>query len=199
MTFKELDKFYNKLVDRSQNRYSIFNPIRNHFLNMYLTGKKVGRLKCAEIGVFRGNFSKKIEEFLSPEHLYLIDIWEPYNDTSHLCKESKEYFDYIYDEVNNTFSNKNLYTIMKTTSENASHNISDNSLDFIYIDANHNDCFNDLTYWFPKLNNTGIIAGHDYYGKVKNDVDNFFKQHNKIVYLCDSNIPQWYCIKNSCI
>lgn len=196
MTFKELDKYYDELVDRNLDRYSIFNTIRNHFLNMYLIGKKVGRLRCAEIGVFRGNFSKKIIEFLSPEHLYLIDIWEPYNDNSELCKETKAYFDYIYNEVNNVFSDKKLYTIMKMTSKEASYNIPDNSLDFIYIDANHEDCLNDLTYWFPKLNGGGVIAGHDYWGKVKDDVDYFFKQNNKIVYSINSTVPQWYYIKN---
>ena len=40
----------------------------------------------------------------------------------------------------------------------------DESLDFIYIDANHAYDFvvEDINLWFPKLKKGGIFSGHDY-------------------------------------
>jgi len=54
----------------------------------------------------------------------------------------------------------------------------DNSIDFIYIDASHDyeNVKNDLIHWYPKVKIGGVIAGHDYYREeVKRAVDEFFK------------------------
>jgi hypothetical protein len=40
----------------------------------------------------------------------------------------------------------------------------DNSLDFVFIDAAHDydSVRKDISAWFPKIKNEGVIAGHDY-------------------------------------
>ena len=52
----------------------------------------------------------------------------------------------------------------KTTSEEFSKTIEDGSLDFVYIDGDHQyeSCKKDLQLWIPKIKKGGIIAGHDY-------------------------------------
>jgi predicted O-methyltransferase YrrM len=46
----------------------------------------------------------------------------------------------------------------------ASKDFEDGSLDFIYIDANHNllRVVEDLWHWVPKVRSGGAICGHDY-------------------------------------
>lgn len=45
----------------------------------------------------------------------------------------------------------------------------DNSLDFVYLDGNHNllHVIQDLHAWLPKVKSGGIIAGHDYIRRKK--------------------------------
>jgi predicted O-methyltransferase YrrM len=44
-------------------------------------------------------------------------------------------------------------------------NYQDDSLDFVFIDAGHDydSVTKDITNWYPKIKNGGIIAGHDYH------------------------------------
>ena len=54
--------------------------------------------------------------------------------------------------------------ILKMTSEEASKQYEDNSLDFVLIDASHEykDVKNDINYWLPKIKQGGILAGDDF-------------------------------------
>ena len=186
--FKELDDFYDEKMDRSPSRYKLLEIIRDYF-------KGRTSLVGAEIGVFKGAFSKKINEYISFDMFHLIDIWDinfPYDggETPRKLK-TDGYMTHIYEEVVKEFGGKEKYNIVKQPSNVAVNNFADKYLDFIYIDGNHQTCDEDLRLWYPKLKPGGIIAGHDYYGKVKTDVDEFF---SKKVYVVKSNIPQWiYC------
>lgn len=66
---------------------------------------------------------------------------------------------------------------MRMSSVDAASKYSNESLDFIFIDACHlYECVkSDLQVWYPKLKKNGCIAGHDYplHG-VKSAVDEFF-------------------------
>ena len=55
---------------------------------------------------------------------------------------------------------------MRMTSHQASKMFSDNSLDFVYIDANHSyeSVREDLKIWYPKVTNGGYLFGDDYLG-----------------------------------
>ena len=46
----------------------------------------------------------------------------------------------------------------------AARTLPDESLDFVYIDANHDfdHCMEDLIAWSRKVRSGGIVAGHDY-------------------------------------
>jgi hypothetical protein len=58
----------------------------------------------------------------------------------------------------------NNVVIMAEASESAAKNIQDESLDFVFIDAEHDhkSVKSDIECWLPKIKDNGIIAGHDW-------------------------------------
>ncbi len=70
-------------------------------------------------------------------------------------------------------------TPFQMSSIEASTKFPDNSLDFVFIDANHwyDDVMSDLNHWYPKVKMGGVISGHDYtrgHAEVIKAVDYFF-------------------------
>jgi hypothetical protein len=63
----------------------------------------------------------------------------------------------------------------------------DNSLDFVYIDANHTyeGVKEDIKYWYPKVKPGGLLLGHDY---LPNDMYNDERKDIPI-YLYANNNP----------
>lgn len=53
---------------------------------------------------------------------------------------------------------------IKMTSYDASKKFDDDSIDIVYIDAEHTPeaIKNDITYWLPKVKKEGYISGHDW-------------------------------------
>jgi hypothetical protein len=146
---------------------------------------------CAEIGVWRGDFSQEILDNLNPKELYLIDPWkyEPaYNCSWYGGVEAKNQKDMnkIRDKVFEKFRLINKVKIFWTTSLIASTNFADNYLDFVYIDANHlyHSVKQDLEIFYPKVKDNGLITGDDYgitgwWGNgVQEAVDEFIEKNN---------------------
>lgn len=121
--------------------------------------------KGVELGVFRGEFSKKILSSWSGT-LYMIDVWRPlgdeYIDASNNIQNKDAYFYAM--ESTKGFEDKGI--MIRAESKIASEMFQDESLDFIYIDANHTYEFvtEDMSLWFPKLKKNGVFSGHDYMG-----------------------------------
>lgn len=117
----------------------------------------------AEIGTFQGAFSKHILENWGGT-LYMIDVWnsiEDYVDMSnHSNFENKIYLD----AMNSIRGMEDRGIMIRSTSENAAQIIPNESLDFVYIDANHayNYVVQDLELWYPKVKSGGWVIGHDY-------------------------------------
>ena len=54
-------------------------------------------------------------------------------------------------------------------------------LDWIYIDADHEDLYNDLTNWYDNIKEGGIIMGDDYgneYPQIEVDLKRFCEERN---------------------
>lgn len=144
--------------------------------------------KGAEVGVFAGDLSKRL--LARPDlHLTLVDSWtaehpEDYAESedfhSNLTQEQQdEFYRLTCDSV--YFAHKRVKIIRRDSLE-AAKEIPDESLDFVFIDANHSyeGCKKDIEAWSKKVKKGGLIAGHDYentdYPKfgVKRAVDEMF-------------------------
>lgn len=93
---------------------------------------------------------------------------------------------------------KNVVTLIKSDTHAAKDNYEDESLDFVFIDANHTyeGMMTDLVDWFPKVKKGGMIGGHDYEDAWKGlvqAVDEFFGKDN---ILHAQHSRSWYIYKN---
>ncbi len=126
---------------------------------------KLGQgLTGCEIGVDKGDNAIAMLLTLKPKILYLIDPWNNYIDP-----DSKEIIGELqYQETLVKLSNYPNSVILRRTSNEASKMFADNSLDFVYIDADHKfeSVLADLTLWYPKIKKGGILAGHDFHPSI---------------------------------
>jgi hypothetical protein len=132
-----------------------------------------------ELGVQKAEYSEHFLKNWNGKELILIDIWrevsrESYNDVANVPQDAQREnlssaFDRIY-----PFGEK--ATIIRATGERAVNLFLDNSLDFVYIDANHgySAVVRDLGVWYHKVKKGGYLCGHDYpFHEVKKAVDEF--------------------------
>ncbi len=119
-------------------------------------GFKVG----AEIGVDRGEFSEKFCE--AGITLYGIDPWK--YDDDYIDRHSQARLDGFFESTKQKLSKYKNAKIIRKTSMEALADFSDYSLDFVYIDGNHQLKYvvEDIVEWSKKVKVGGIISGHDY-------------------------------------
>ena len=122
---------------------------------------ELGFTEGAEIGVEKGVFSEILCQANPQLTLYSIDPWKAYRE--YRDHTTQEKIDEIYNEAVNRLKNYNCKIIRKF-SEEAYKDFADVSLDFVYIDANHDakHTWQDLTLWVPKVKPGGIVSGHDF-------------------------------------
>ncbi|MFN4172521.1 MAG: class I SAM-dependent methyltransferase [Pseudorhodobacter sp.] len=123
--------------------------------------------KVAEIGVWEGNFSRRILEICEPAELHLIDPWlyQPeFGNTGFGRKKNEHLMEVKYQDVVAAFKDDPRVRIQRATSEDALSALPDGSLDWVYIDGNHNEPFvgNDLALCLQKVKPDGIITGDDF-------------------------------------
>jgi len=123
----------------------------------------------AEIGVAKGDYSEILCKANPGLHLYSVDPWRrSAYDFSNDPKKStillnQEGFDGEFEASKKKLAPYNC-TLVRKMSMDALNDFEDNSLDFVYIDANHDfpNFINDLHNWLKKVKPGGIISGHDY-------------------------------------
>lgn len=155
---------------------------------------------CCEVGVFAGDFSRLIAAVCDPSRLVLVDAFAAW---SFSCDENGA--------NPRTLPGESLLKAAKTLAEarpgvevyaglssQVLPTLADNSLDFIYLDADHSyeGVKGDLTQSWRLVRDGGFIAGHDYsinaekcadashYGNfgVKRAVDEFLDEHDLLLY-----------------
>lgn len=105
-----------------------------------------------EVGTLYGIFAKALLASWRGQKLYCVD---PYCDIPQALPVARA-----------TLAPYGLRCCMlQDYSLQAVKNFPDDSLDFVYIDANHTPPhpFNDLVAWWPKVRPGGLLAGHDIY------------------------------------
>ena len=109
-----------------------------------------------EIGVQRGIFSEIICQRNPQMRVYGVDAWARPNGASMRQKAQKRMG--VYPQ----------YSIIDGWSVTAAKQFTDQSLDFVYIDADHSyeSCLADINAWHPKIRVGGILSGHDYHNTI---------------------------------
>jgi hypothetical protein len=121
--------------------------------------------KGVEVGTDQGLYAEVLLKDNPNLELFCVDPWTPdaYEEGKSGVVEDTKYFNARYDETKERLLPYNAHLVRKTSME-ALDQFEDGSLDFVYIDANH-DFLNftmDLHYWMKKVRPGGIISGHDY-------------------------------------
>ena len=141
--------------------YQIPNAIRDELPECL---KKMGYKVGAEIGVYKGLYTR----FFLKQGLkmYAVDPWEPYPDYEGSEANNIERMKVVYNKTHrNVKEFGDQCVIIKKYSDEALKDFADESLDFVYIDANHGFKYvaSDLVEWSKKVRKGGVVAGHDYF------------------------------------
>ena len=163
-----------------------------------------------EIGVEYGKNAEIILSASSLSKLVLVDAWR-YIEGHDAMGFGTGYgnWDDIYSECvcrMEKFGDRS--EIMRMTSSEAASHFIDGHFDFVYIDANHMSPYvdEDLSLWFNKVRDGGIIGGHDYYNRkidgvfqcdVRSVVDKFFSNNKTDVFVTEDEVPSWYALKKA--
>jgi hypothetical protein len=121
--------------------------------------------EAVEVGVGRGEFSRVFLDRWRGRQLHLIDPWRHLPDYVDIANVSDSQHEANLAHVKRSLARHDgRYRICRECSREAATRFDDNSLDFVYIDANHafSAVSQDLRLWFPKIKAGGILAGHDF-------------------------------------
>jgi hypothetical protein len=140
-----------------------FNKDYQQLRQMFVEAKKLygnNPVVGAEVGTSAGkNAVQVLNEWKEITKLWCIDYYPTYSD----------FIDSRDQEVLRNCAVFNFATQPKTQliidlSTEAAKRFEDESLDFVYIDANHSYKYvrEDILAWLPKVKKGGIIGGHDY-------------------------------------
>ncbi|MBI2593037.1 class I SAM-dependent methyltransferase [Candidatus Daviesbacteria bacterium] len=152
-------------------------------------GYKVG----AEIGVYKGEFSEKFAK--AGLELYSIDPWRIYKDYSNPRGQAR--LDFQYEHTKRVLAPYPKCKIIRKTSMEAVEDFEDGSLDFVYIDGNHEFRYiaEDLAEWTKKVRKGGIVSGHDYFfNKTGTGAQIWHVAHVLKAYVASFNISNWYLV-----
>ncbi len=183
-TYNHIIKKYNITVG-NQHIINIPNMGRIELAALFA---ELGFNKGAEIGVEKGRYSEVLCMANPNLHLYSIDPWI---DTAYEqgIPDGQASFSSAYEITQRRLAPYPNCHIVRKTSAEALDDFDDNSLDFVYIDANHdfpNFVF-DLHNWIKKVKEGGIVSGHDYqvmsyskFNHVKRALDAYTRSYRMI-------------------
>jgi SAM-dependent methyltransferase len=149
------------------------------YRSVQLFKHRIGRLRallalplggrCAEIGVWKGDFSRRILQIRRPKELHLVDPWlfsphyprRLYGGTG---ARNQDDMDRIMALVVGKFSKCAAVQIHRNSSTEIARRFPDHYFDWIYIDADHSyeAVLCDLKVWHEKVRPGGVIALDDY-------------------------------------
>jgi len=149
---------------------------------------------CAEIGVFKGDFSAEILRTVRPRVLHLVDPWKYETSADYKCSwyggesgVSQNHMDGLHQAVLARFRREiasGRVKIHRAASADAAAWFARDYFDWVYIDGNHLYKFAkcDLEAYYPKVKPGGFLSGDDYgpggwwEGGVQRAVDEFISR-----------------------
>lgn len=145
----------------------------------------------AEIGVWKGEFSRQLVAETQPRELHLIDPWKfrgefPNRLYGGSGAQSQADMDRIHEGVKQHFNGSSNVVIHRGNSGEVLERIEDGYFDWIYIDGDHSyeGVTTDLEVGLRKVRKGGILAGDDlYWGPedgmpVKRGLEDFVARRN---------------------
>lgn len=163
---------------------------RNYFVQIPNMGRdnlaslyaELGFTLGAEIGVHLGIYSEILLKANPDLYLYCIDPWKAsaYEPGIHGIDTEQENYDSYYEIAKKRLASYRCEVVRKESMLAAKY-FPDESLDFVYIDGNHEfvNVAEDLHTWKKKVKSGGIISGHDFAFYP-------FKKHNHVKYVLRS-------------
>jgi hypothetical protein len=157
--------------------------------------KEMGYKVGAEVGAYRGEFSAKF--CAAGLKMYVIDPWMGFAGQGR-TQQVQATQDGYFEDAKKALSPYPDCVIIKKTSMDALEDFKDGSLDFVFLDGDHNfrHAAEDIYEWAKKVRVGGVVAGHDYFDtpffarnvvcNVKTVVDAYTKAFN---------ITNWYIYK----
>jgi predicted O-methyltransferase YrrM len=145
-----------------------------------------------EIGSWKGFSTSVIARTIKSwnGNLYAIDHWQGSEGVVH---HDQAKIDDILSIFRTNMKALDLDNVlpMVMTSLNAAKIFANESVDFIFIDADHrySGIMNDLKYWLPKLKKGGIIGGHD----CEDKYTNFGDYYKVIDQYCEQDVIVGTC------
>ncbi len=159
---------------------------------------ELGFEQGVEVGVCDGTYSKILYD-ANPQ---LKNLWgiDPFT-------QLKDYRDYTRKSTIDAYHQKAVdllgdlpnYHLIEKLSMDAVNDFEDESLDFVYIDANHDfrHVTEDVDSWSKKVRKGGIIAGHDF--AKTNGHSRMHVKHVIPVYTSAWNIKPWFVLGNEAV
>lgn len=155
-TQKYIIEKYN--VSNKKQEYQLLNIFRKDLIVLF---KELGFIEGCEVGVFRGRFSRFMLDTIPNLKLHCVDCWKPVGHRSE--QGQKRYFAKTKNRLRKYRKNDQVHLIKKWSMD-AVRKFENESLDFVFIDANHNfdHVMQDIIEWSKKVRIGGIVSGHDY-------------------------------------
>lgn len=159
------------ILDRYSSRERIHDPfIELPGLNRELFAHilaKLGLNNGVEVGVEAGIYSEILCKANPLLHLYCVDAWKAYS--GYRDHTSQKIMDSLYEKAYIRLCNHSV-DLIREFSMDAVKKFEDNSLDFVYIDGNHEfqHVVDDICQWTKKVRPGGIVAGHDFIKRKNN-------------------------------
>lgn len=163
------------IAEHIQNRYELSGdgfPWKVEGMNrtgMYVLFSDLCHEVGCEVGVWEGKNAAVICDSIPDVKLYLVD---PYMNHAYVRKSrGADRLARAKGKAHRRLVNKNVEFI-EMLSEDAIKEIPDESLDFVYIDAEHHYdmVMLDIILWSRKVRKGGILSGHDYFRDRKHNM-----------------------------
>lgn len=127
-----------------------------------------GLRRGAELGVSQGRFTSFLCSVMRDMEIVAVDLWAPQEDRPVEGSETYENwphernFQHFRAHCEQHFPGR--VTIIRNSTAEAAKAVEDESLDFVFIDADHTEegARRDIALWTPKVRSGGLISGHDY-------------------------------------
>ncbi len=149
-----------------------------------------------EIGVASGQSAQGFLTALDIKNLYLVDPFEKYYDATQGDGLVGKDFNEAYPEAYQRLKDYPVAWILRK-SEEAVKQIFDESLDFVYIDGDHQYEYvkKDIEAWTKKVKKGGVVSGHDFtIGDITKAVEEYVEKNNYVL-STDTDKVEWWFIK----